>query len=397
MEYIEGEQLFDKILSPSMNTGGSSVSGKGTTGSHLNPTSTGSDADIGVGKKTKNKSRVAPSSTTDDVSEWFQTGDSSASYLSCERAKKYFSQIISALGHCHAKFIAHRDIKLENILVDKNDNIKIVDFGLADFMKSKCSTFCGSMFYIAPEILEGRENYSPIKSDIWSLGVVLYSMLTGKLPFGGINNDIVMKKILSSDPFIPHYIVPQAADLLLQMLNKVPAERITLSGIREHPWCEGYVLPLYLPEKLLNIKRPRFIDNKVIDKMVKMGYDDVDVIIAIRRSDATECAVVYHALCEKYNVDMIIREMISDLDNGDSGLPKYSRAKSMSELGSNRKDMRGANAQQSGPVKLRVPNDPESPELMRKGQIKTSSMGTKILEKFTSMKRLTRSQSPAGD
>src|SRR6185369_11483246 len=131
---------------------------------------------------------------------WFEYKNTSFSVLSIDVIKKYFSQIVSAMGHCHAKFIAHRDLKLENILVDTLGNIKVIDFGFADFMRSGHKTFCGSMYYIAPEIILGDEEYSSIKSDIWSMGVILYAMLTGHLPFGGKNDKEISLRILEHKP-----------------------------------------------------------------------------------------------------------------------------------------------------------------------------------------------------
>jgi len=249
---------------------------------------------------------------------WFEYKNTSFSVLSIDVIKKYFSQIVSAMGHCHAKFIAHRDLKLENILVDTLGNIKVIDFGFADFMRSGHKTFCGSMYYIAPEIILGDEEYSSIKSDIWSMGVILYAMLTGHLPFGGKNDKEISLRILEHKPHYPEYISliagTGAVDLLRKMLNRLPNERITLAGIRAHPWLSGYTLPLYLSPAMLEHKYSRFIDNRVIDKMVHMGYNEMDVFAAIRHDSDTECAVVYRALCDKYSVNIISKNIVAGLD-----------------------------------------------------------------------------------
>ena len=99
-------------------------------------------------------------------------------------ARRLFRQIISGIEYCHQNLVAHRDLKLENILVDRQGNIKIVDFGLSNFMKDGqfLKTGCGSLHYAPPEIIMGKR-YTGAEVDTWSCGVILYAMLTGYLPF----------------------------------------------------------------------------------------------------------------------------------------------------------------------------------------------------------------------
>lgn len=106
------------------------------------------------------------------------------SHLDEDQSRNFFLQICDGVGYCHEHGIVHRDIKCENLLLDKNMNIKLIDFGFSRKIQSNSlsDTFCGSYSYASPEILTG-EPYQPKLSDIWAIGVVLFSMVFGKLPY----------------------------------------------------------------------------------------------------------------------------------------------------------------------------------------------------------------------
>ena len=126
-------------------------------------------------------------------------------------SRRLFQQIISGLEYCHKNLVAHRDLKLENILVDERGNIKIVDFGLSNFMKDGqfLKTGCGSLHYAPPEIILGKP-YTGAEVDIWSCGVILFSMLTGYLPFDEDNHTVLVKRICSADFEIPSHVSKEA-------------------------------------------------------------------------------------------------------------------------------------------------------------------------------------------
>ncbi|XP_055954905.1 testis-specific serine/threonine-protein kinase 3-like, partial [Patella vulgata] len=108
--------------------------------------------------------------------------------LNTEKTKKIFRQIVDAVSYCHQQNVAHRDLKLENILMAKGQ-VKLADFGFSRQMTSTdfySQTFCGSVAYTAPEVLQGKK-YNPFQSDIWSMGIILYAMLFGRLPFDDTN------------------------------------------------------------------------------------------------------------------------------------------------------------------------------------------------------------------
>ncbi|ORY04416.1 hypothetical protein K493DRAFT_205793 [Basidiobolus meristosporus CBS 931.73] len=127
--------------------------------------------------------------------------------ISEEKAKQYFQQIVAALSYCHSYSITHRDIKIENILVDKEDNIKLIDFGLANFYNRNAvlKTACGSLPYTAPEILRG-ESYVGPEVDIWSLGVVLFVMVAGYLPFGDPSKPKNLERVMTGKVKYPSNI-----------------------------------------------------------------------------------------------------------------------------------------------------------------------------------------------
>lgn len=152
--------------------------------------------------------------------------------LSIQETKKIFSQIVIVIEYLHEEHnIAHRDLKLENIMVDNYGNIRLIDFGLSS-QKRIMSTICGSVAYCAPEVLKS-ENYTKM-ADIWCLGVILYSMAFGKLPFYD-NNIVKLANIICRDePNYPMNCDPLLLDLLKKLLMKIPCYRISIEEIKNH-------------------------------------------------------------------------------------------------------------------------------------------------------------------
>lgn len=117
-------------------------------------------------------------------------------HLDEEQSRIFFSQICDGVGYCHDHGVVHRDIKCENLLLDKNMNIKLIDFGFSRKITNTelSDTFCGSFSYASPEILQNQP-YQPKFSDIWAIGVVLFSMVFGKLPFDDSNHSKLLRVI----------------------------------------------------------------------------------------------------------------------------------------------------------------------------------------------------------
>jgi serine/threonine protein kinase len=160
-------------------------------------------------------------------------------HLNETEARKFFRQIISAIDHCHMANVVHRDLKLENLLLSKDKNILITDFGLGRTFdgstKDYMTTFCGTPNYAAIELISGIP-YIGVKSDIWALGVILYVMMTGKPPFDGKSINALYKRIKKIDYKIPSYFSKDLAKLLAKIFVKDPEKRASINDLRDDPW-----------------------------------------------------------------------------------------------------------------------------------------------------------------
>ncbi|KOG96176.1 protein kinase FRK1 [Saccharomyces eubayanus] len=165
-------------------------------------------------------------------------------------ACRLFSQLISGVHYIHSKGLVHRDLKLENLLLDKNENLVITDFG---FVNEFCSrnelmkTSCGSPCYAAPELVVSTKPYEARKADIWSCGVILYAMLAGYLPWDddpknpeGSDIGRLYNYICSTPLKFPDYILPIPRDLLRRILVSDPKRRINLKQIEKHGWLKSH-------------------------------------------------------------------------------------------------------------------------------------------------------------
>ena len=186
------------------------------------------------------------------VMEYCEGGDlftrvSSHQMLKEDDAREYFVQIVFAVKTLHELGICHRDLKLENFLLDGYDRIKLADFGLSkafvlqneSMAANLMSTYCGTTDYAAPEILRNLE-YDGRFTDIWSIGVVLFSMLSGCFPFRNVQNQ------MNAQFHFPPSMSPLARDLLTKILVVKPQDRLPLDKVLEHPWC-AKALFLILP------------------------------------------------------------------------------------------------------------------------------------------------------
>lgn len=147
-----------------------------------------------------------------------------------------FQQIVRAVQYCHLQGVAHRDLKPENILITRAPTIKITDFGLCGDLTGdqKMTTFCGTPCYAAPECLL-KKKYG-IATDIWSLGVILFELVTGKYPWPVKNTPQMLKQILHGQYETPTDVSMQCCDLIRSMLRVNPSNRMTLDAILEHEW-----------------------------------------------------------------------------------------------------------------------------------------------------------------
>jgi serine/threonine protein kinase len=225
------------------------------------------------------------------------TGDELYNYLlkngalPVEKVQKIFTQLVGAVSYVHNLSCVHRDLKLENILLDKHENVKLCDFGFTREYEGKASylqTFCGTVCYSAPEMLKG-EKYAGEKVDVWSLGVILYALLCGELPFDDDDDNLTRTKILSNEPKWPDHLTADARSLLNILLSKRPLLRPSLSEILAHPF-----LAEHAPQQqaILKLQQPApfttSLEKETLQRMRGAGVDIDQVIenVLAQRCDA---------------------------------------------------------------------------------------------------------------
>ncbi|XP_066256017.1 maternal embryonic leucine zipper kinase-like isoform X1 [Euwallacea similis] len=165
--------------------------------------------------------------------------------LTESESRTFFRQIVSAVAYLHSLGYAHRDLKPENVLLDKQQNLKLIDFGLCakpeGGMENPLFTSCGSPTYAAPELILGQQ-YLGQEVDVWAMGVLLYALLTGSLPFDDLNIDNLYRKILNGKYEEPRYISRESRKLIRAMLQVDPKKRIKISDLLDHSWLTLGVL-----------------------------------------------------------------------------------------------------------------------------------------------------------
>ncbi|XP_075166671.1 par-1 isoform X16 [Haematobia irritans] len=196
-----------------------------------------------------------------------------------KEARVKFRQIVSAVQYCHQKRIIHRDLKAENLLLDSELNIKIADFGFSNEFTpgSKLDTFCGSPPYAAPELFQGKKYDGP-EVDVWSLGVILYTLVSGSLPFDGSTLRELRERVLRGKYRIPFYMSTDCENLLRKFLVLNPAKRASLETIMSDKWMnmgfeDDELKPYIEPKQELG-------DVKRIGKteaLVAMGYNRQEI------------------------------------------------------------------------------------------------------------------------
>nr|XP_055217610.1 MAP/microtubule affinity-regulating kinase 3 isoform X16 [Gorilla gorilla gorilla] len=224
-----------------------------------------------------------------------------------KEARSKFRQIVSAVQYCHQKRIVHRDLKAENLLLDADMNIKIADFGFSNefTVGGKLDTFCGSPPYAAPELFQGKKYDGP-EVDVWSLGVILYTLVSGSLPFDGQNLKELRERVLRGKYRIPFYMSTDCENLLKRFLVLNPIKRGTLEQIMKDRWInagheEDELKPFVEPE--LDIS-----DQKRIDIMVGMGYSQEEIQESLSKMKYDEITATY----------LLLGRKSSELDASDS-------------------------------------------------------------------------------
>ena len=223
--------------------------------------------------------------------------------------RRYFFQLVAVLEYLHdVKRIAHRDLKAENVLLDRHDNIRLIDFGLSNMFSAEnpyLKTACGSPAYASPEMVRGQP-YTKA-GDVWSAGILLYAMACGELPFEDDNIQRLLQKIIYTKPQFPSSMSPQLKDLITRMLTKEPEKRITLAKIKEHPWFSQFeymkIVICGYAEKW-SVSKEHNIDRDIVKQMTDSGYDCSGLVSDLICGKVTQLTAVYR---------MLLKDKITDL------------------------------------------------------------------------------------
>lgn len=218
-------------------------------------------------------------------------------------AKRFFRQMVSAVEYCHGNLIVHRDLKPENLLLDSEGNIKINDFGFSNVIKpgKLFSTFCGSPLYAAPEIFLAKEYIGP-EVDIWSMGVILYVLVFGQLPWAVAKDGRVddLDSLLQAKYEIPKGsdVSQECIDLIAKMMVPKRKARITIEEIRNHPWIQDPTTgppPCLLPTRAPVVE----VSKKILDQMTLIGFDSKVAELQILSNERCTAVSIYHLLLSK--------------------------------------------------------------------------------------------------
>ncbi|KAJ5834338.1 hypothetical protein N7447_000364 [Penicillium robsamsonii] len=296
--------------------------------------------------------------------------------LPVEKVKRIFTQLVGAVAYVHSRSCVHRDLKLENILLDKQENVKLCDFGFTREYEGKASylqTFCGTICYSAPEMLKG-EKYAGEKVDVWSLGIILYALLAGELPYDDDDDQITKKRILSDEPTFNEKFTDDAKALINLLLSKRPLIRPSLDEILAHPF-----LAEHAPEQLAILKIPRPspfttpLEKTTLQRMKSAGVNIDEVIENVMAQRCDPLAGWWALLIEKEQRKERKRERkrrerdveaktLRRLSAASSRLEKRSSAlMEVEEEGSGLRD-RERRDRRSLPSQLAVPDLPALPE-----------------------------------
>jgi len=237
-------------------------------------------------------------------------------FLSENKSCKFFRQLISVIEYLNELGISHRDIKPENILLDENhENIKLIDFGLSNYFSEKklLKSSCGSPCYASPEMLSGNP-YLGITTDLWSAGIVLYSMLVGSLPFDDMELYELYKQIKLGKFYLPSTLSLEAIDLLKNILNVDPMKRIGLEGIKKHKWFQMDGYPLY---KGINLNKEKLQYNlEVINYVINNYFNKDNDLNTITRNEFIDMIKDYY--CNKYTATYYLtKKYILKIDDKD--------------------------------------------------------------------------------
>ncbi|XP_019518818.1 PREDICTED: maternal embryonic leucine zipper kinase [Hipposideros armiger] len=212
--------------------------------------------------------------------------------LSEEETRVVFRQIVSAVAYVHSEGYAHRDLKPENLLFDEYHKLKLIDFGLCAKPKGNkdyhLQTCCGSLAYAAPELIQGK-SYLGSEADVWSMGILLYVLMCGFLPFDDDNVMALYKKIMRGKYEVPKWLSPSSILLLQQMLQVDPKKRISVKHLLSHPWImQDYNCPVEWQSKnpLIHLDEDCVTELSVHHRNNRQTMEDLISLVAKRWTES---------------------------------------------------------------------------------------------------------------
>lgn len=225
-----------------------------------------------------------------------------------EECSRLFAQIVGAVYYAHSLNCVHRDLKLENILLDKKGNAKLTDFGFTRecASRSQLDTICGTTVYMAPELTQ-RKSYDGFKIDIWALGVILYTMINGTMPFDEEDEAKTKWKIVNEMPELNStFMVPEARDLIEQLLAKDPNDRPSIEKILCHPFLQPYGIPLMdKTQKILRRQRRGLtqfhskLERKLLKRLKQSGFDTQAIKASVQKRKCDSLSGIWLLLVER--------------------------------------------------------------------------------------------------
>ncbi|KAG5682439.1 hypothetical protein PVAND_011791 [Polypedilum vanderplanki] len=242
-----------------------------------------------------------------------------------ERAARHkFWQILSAVEYCHSQNIVHRDLKAENLLLDSNMNIKIADFGFSNFYTpgELLSTWCGSPPYAAPEVFEGKKYTGP-EIDIWSLGVVLYVLVCGALPFDGSTLQSLRDRVLSGRFRIPFFMSSDCESLIRKMLVLDPNRRVTVEQIKRHRWMMVEVMEIPLVNNNMSNATTSEPNDQILRIMQNLGIDAQRTRESLKSNSYDHYQAFYLLLLERLKNRSMSQENAVNGTGQNNSTPKH--------------------------------------------------------------------------
>ncbi|GME82609.1 unnamed protein product [Ambrosiozyma monospora] len=261
-------------------------------------------------------------------------------------AVEFFKQIVLGASYCHNLGICHRDLKPENLLLDERYNIKIADFGMAALESNDrlLETSCGSPHYAAPEIVSGLQ-YHGFESDVWSCGVILFALLTGRLPFDDDNIRELLLKVQKGEYEIVEDLSSEAKDLISKMLTVDPTKRIKTKDIIKHPLIQKYPFSATELQDYNDLPSPTCatnpvssrenIDKQILENLVILWHGrDAESIIHSLLSAEANAEKTFYSLLLRYRHDHTAAKSKESIIRSQSVVSQVSKSTSSGSISS---------------------------------------------------------------